>query len=341
MMEKITGRQLDELFDQFAGKKVMIIGDVMIDAYLWGKVDRISPEAPVPVVSVKRRENLLGGAANVALNIRALQAVPLLCSVIGNDVRGDEFLDLLKQDGIARDGIVRCPDRVTTTKFRIIGNNAQMLRVDEEMDTDLSAEDERLLLGVMDGLLKTGEVSVIVMQDYNKGVLTRTLIEKVLKSAAELGIPVVIDPKHKNFDAYQGVSLFKPNLKELKEGLNIDAEINSTEQIRQAVADWQSKQSIETMMVTLSEAGLFIRDTAEGEVKEFLLPAHLRKIADVSGAGDTVISVASLCKALKLSAYLTAALSNIAGGLVCEYVGVVPVNRDLLLNEARLLLTLE
>jgi len=285
MMEKITGRQLDELFDQFAGKKVMIIGDVMIDAYLWGKVDRISPEAPVPVVSVKRRENLLGGAANVALNIRALQAVPLLCSVIGNDVRGDEFLDLLKQDGIARDGIVRCPDRVTTTKFRIIGNNAQMLRVDEEMDTDLSAEDERLLLGVMDGLLKTGEVSVIVMQDYNKGVLTRTLIEKVLKSAAELGIPVVIDPKHKNFDAYQGVSLFKPNLKELKEGLNIDAEINSTEQIRQAVADWQSKQSIETMMVTLSEAGLFIRDTAEGEVKEFLLPAHLRKIADVSGAG--------------------------------------------------------
>mgnify|MGYP001305531846 CR=1 FL=1 len=341
MMEKITGRQLDELFDQFAGKKVMIIGDVMIDAYLWGKVDRISPEAPVPVVSVKRRENLLGGAANVALNIRALQAVPLLCSVIGNDVRGDEFLDLLKQDGIARDGIVRCPDRVTTTKFRIIGNNAQMLRVDEEMDTDLSAEDERLLLGVMDGLLKTGEVSVIVMQDYNKGVLTRTLIEKVLKSAAELGIPVVIDPKHKNFDAYQGVSLFKPNLKELKEGLNIDAEINSTEQIRQAVADWQSKQSIETMMVTLSEAGLFIRDTAEGEVKEFLLPAHLRKIADVSGAGDTVISVASLCKALKLSAYLTAALSNIAGGLVCEYVGVVPVNRDRLLNEARLLLTLE
>lgn len=341
MMEKITGRQLDELFDQFAGKKVMIIGDVMIDAYLWGKVDRISPEAPVPVVSVKRRENLLGGAANVALNIRALQAVPLLCSVIGNDVRGDEFLDLLKQDGIARDGIVRCPDRVTTTKFRIIGNNAQMLRVDEEMDTDLSAEDERLLLGVMDGLLKTGEVSVIVMQDYNKGVLTRTLIEKVLKSAAELGIPVVIDPKHKNFDAYQGVSLFKPNLKELKEGLNIDAEINSPEQIRQAVADWQSKQSIETMMVTLSEAGLFIRDTAEGEVKEFLLPAHLRKIADVSGAGDTVISVASLCKALKLSAYLTAALSNIAGGLVCEYVGVVPVNRDRLLNEARLLLTLE
>lgn len=341
MMEKITGRQLDELFDQFAGKKVMIIGDVMIDAYLWGKVDRISPEAPVPVVSVKRRENLLGGAANVALNIRALQAVPLLCSVIGNDVRGDEFLDLLKQDGIARDGIVRCPDRVTTTKFRIIGNNAQMLRVDEEMDTDLSAEDERLLLGVMDGLLKTGEVSVIVMQDYNKGVLTRTLIEKVLKSAAELGISVVIDPKHKNFDAYQGVSLFKPNLKELKEGLNIDAEINSTEQIRQAVADWQSKQSIETMMVTLSEAGLFIRDTAEGEVKEFLLPAHLRKIADVSGAGDTVISVASLCKALKLSAYLTAALSNIAGGLVCEYVGVVPVNRDRLLNEARLLLTLE
>ena len=341
MMEKITGSQLVELFGQFAGKQVMIIGDVMIDAYLWGKVDRISPEAPVPVVSVKRRESLLGGAANVALNIRALKAVPLLCSVIGNDVRGDEFLDLLKHDGISGEGIVRCPDRVTTTKFRIIGNNAQMLRVDEEMDTDLAPGVEKQLLDIIEGMLKTGEVSVIVMQDYNKGVLTRTLIEKVLKRADELGIPVVIDPKHKNFDAYKGVSLFKPNLKELKEGLKIDAEINSTERIRQAVSEWQAKQSIVTMMVTLSEAGLFIRDTADGEVKEYLIPAHLRKIADVSGAGDTVISVASLCKALNLSAYLTAALSNIAGGLVCEYVGVVPVNRDRLLNEARLLLCTE
>lgn len=338
-MERITGSQLEDLFQQFTGKKVMIIGDVMIDAYLWGKVDRISPEAPVPVVSVKKRESLLGGAANVALNIRALQAVPLLCSVIGNDVRGDEFLGLLKQDGISGEGIVRCPDRVTTTKFRIIGNNAQMLRVDEEMDSDLNTSEEHQLLEVIEGMLITGKVSVIIMQDYNKGVLTRQLIQRVLVRAGELGIPVVVDPKHKNFDAYKGVSLFKPNLKELKEGLNIDAEINSTELIRKAVADWQTMQSIVSMMVTLSEAGLFIRDTTGGEVKEYLIPAHLRKIADVSGAGDTVISVAALCKALNLPAYFTAALSNIAGGLVCEYVGVVPVNRDRLLKEARLLLT--
>lgn len=331
---KITHNQIETVFSDFKGKKVMILGDVMVDAYLWGKVDRISPEAPVPVVSVKKRENLLGGAANVALNIRALGAIPILCSVIGNDIKGDEFTGLLQQDGISSDGIIRSPDRITTTKFRVIGNNVQILRVDEEMDTDLNqAEEEKLLSGI-ETILNSSQIAVIILQDYNKGVLTRRVIDEMLAMASKSGIPVVVDPKKKNFDVYRNIDLFKPNLKELKEGLKIDAELDEFDKIRQAVVDWQTLYSITAVMVTLSEAGVFIRDTSGPEVLEYHIPAHIRNIADVSGAGDTVISVASLCRALKVPVYLTAALSNLAGGLVCEHVGVVPVNRERLLEEA-------
>lgn len=330
----ITRKQIETLFEDFKGKQVMILGDVMIDAYLWGKVDRISPEAPVPVVSVKKRENMLGGAANVALNVKALGAVPILCSVVGSDVKGDEFAGLLQQDGITSEGIVRSQDRITTTKFRIIGNKVQILRVDEEMDSDLNPDEEEKLLSGIKKIFNENQIEVVILQDYNKGVLTRHVISELLAMASKLGIPVVVDPKKKNFDAYRNIDLFKPNLKELREGLKIDAELNEVDKIRQAVIDWQALQSISAVMVTLSEAGVFIRDTSGPEVLEYHIPAHLRNIADVSGAGDTVISVASLCRALKAPAFLTASLSNLAGGLVCEHIGVVPVNRDLLLREA-------
>lgn len=333
-MKNITRNQIETLFEDFKGKQVMILGDVMIDAYLWGKVDRISPEAPVPVVSVKKRDNLLGGAANVALNIKALGAVPVLCSVVGADIKGEEFTGLLTNDGITDAGIIRSSERITTTKFRIIGNKAQMLRVDEEMDSDLSPADEQKLLERLKSVFTEYSISVVILQDYNKGVLTRRVIDEVLDMAAVRNIPVVADPKKKNFDAYRNIDLFKPNLKELREGLKIDGELTEVEKIRQAVIEWQSMQSIKAMMVTLSEAGVFIRDIQEEEVLEYHIPAHLRNIADVSGAGDTVISVASLCRALKVSTLLTAALSNLAGGLVCEYIGVVPVNRERLLKEA-------
>ena len=338
MRMKITRSQINDLFDEFDGKKVMIVGDVMIDAYLWGKVDRISPEAPVPVVSVKKRENLLGGAANVALNIKALGAVPLLCSVVGNDIRGEEFAALLQSDGISQDCIIRSPERITTTKFRIIGNKAQMLRVDEEIDSELSTTEEGMLLSGIQGIFDRHNVGVVILQDYNKGVLTRNVINEVNAMASSRGIPVVVDPKKKNFDAYQGIDLFKPNLKELCEGLKIEIDLRDIEKIRQAVALWQQKQAISIVMVTLSEAGLFIRDNSDGETVEYHIPAHLRNITDVSGAGDTVISVASLCRAAKAPSFLMASLSNLAGGLVCEHVGVVPVDRNRLMKEAMELL---
>lgn len=331
---KISRNRIKALFDEFDGKKVMILGDVMIDAYLWGKVDRISPEAPVPVVSVKKRENLLGGAANVALNIKALGAVPLLCSVVGNDIRGEEFAALLQSDGISQECIIRSRERITTTKFRIIGNKAQMLRVDEEIDTDLSAEDEDKLLAGILGVFEKHNIGVVILQDYNKGVLTGRVIRDVNAMASSRGIPVVVDPKKKNFDAYRKVDLFKPNLKELCEGLKIEMDLRDIDKIREAVVRWQKQQAISIVMVTLSEAGLFIRDVSDGEPVEHHIAAHLRNITDVSGAGDTVISVASLCRAAKAPSFLMASLSNLAGGLVCEHVGVVPVDRERLLREA-------
>ncbi|MBW6490889.1 MAG: hypothetical protein K0B15_06795 [Lentimicrobium sp.] len=334
---KFSPEEINRAFSGFEGKHVLILGDVMIDSYLKGKVDRISPEAPVPVVLLDKRENMLGGAANVALNIKSLGAVPLLCSVIGDDLRGNEFIDLLKHEGISTNGIIRSTERMTTIKFRVIGNNVQMLRVDEEMDADLSQlEEDNLISGVF-SMIKNNAVSVIILQDYNKGVLTCRVIERLLAHAQALHIPVVVDPKKKNFDAYKGVELFKPNLKEIREGLKTEIDGSDIENIRKAVVALQQKQALKSVMVTLSEKGVYLRKNTNNDPVEVMMPAYVRNISDVSGAGDTVISVASLCVAVNSSPELMVALSNLAGGLVCEEVGVVPVNKLRLFKEANLM----
>lgn len=337
----ISKEEINHAFTQFEGKQVLILGDVMIDSYLRGKVDRISPEAPVPVVRLDKRENMLGGAANVALNIKSMGAVPLLCSLIGNDQRGNEFVELLHQDGISDRGILRSQNRITTIKFRIIGNNFQMLRVDEEMDSDLSRGEEELLIEHVANLLDTEDISVIILQDYNKGVLTRVVIERILEEAVQRGIPVTVDPKKKNFEFYKGVTLFKPNLKEMREGLKTDVDATDVESLREATAMLMHKQNIHSVMVTLSERGVYYRKQTDEAPAEVIVPAHLRNISDVSGAGDTVISLASLCVAIKSSPQLLVSLSNLAGGLVCEQVGVVPVNKQRLQKEALDLLASE
>ncbi len=331
----ITSRHtIEKLFSDFEGKHVLIVGDVMIDAYLWGKVERISPEAPVPVVQLTKRENLPGGAANVALNIRALGAVPVLCSIIGNDFKGSEFIQLMNEHGISGEGIIQSKERITTTKFRIIGNKTQMLRVDEEIDTDLNEKDSALLIEKVRHLMDTLPIAVVILQDYNKGVLTRDIIGRIIELSNSKNIPVTVDPKKRNFDAFRGVDLFKPNLKELREGLKLEINRGDFAAIRSAADMLHTDQEVRSVMVTLSEDGVFLSDKSGAKAEEVHIPAHLRHIADVSGAGDTVISVASLCRALKVPNRLTAALSNIAGGLVCEYVGVVPVDRQRLFEEA-------
>jgi len=326
----VKKEQIREIFRSFNNLNVLIIGDVMIDSYLWGKVNRISPEAPVPIVAVTKKERRLGGAANVALNIQALGATPILCSVIGVDIEGQAFMDLLKNQKLSQKGILKSRDRITTVKTRVIGNNAQLLRVDDETEQDITASETQQLLTLISYIISHDRIDVIIFEDYNKGLITPKLIAKVVELAKSKGIPTCVDPKKRNFNAYKGVSLFKPNLKELREGIKVDVSGDYINELQREVSSFRVKQKMETVLVTLAEKGVI---TNSRKIKEHL-PAHIRSIADVSGAGDTVISVASLCRALECSDVLTAAIANLSGGLVCEQIGVVPVNKEQLLEEA-------
>ena len=320
------------LFEKFRNQKVLVIGDVMIDTYLWGKVSRVSPEAPVPIVSGVIEESRLGGAANVALNLRAMGAVPILCSVIGEDHRGQLFLDLLEEQNLSDLGLVMDQHRVTTQKTRIISGNQHLLRVDEEMDIFISKNVEEKLLNLIRDLLESGGIDALILQDYDKGVLSPGAIAELIQEAEKVSVPVLVDPKFRSFHEYKKIQLFKPNYKELMQGLNVTIEKNDIETLSKAVIKFQQEQEIETFLVTLSEQGILT--SRDGSYHH--IPAVVRDIADVSGAGDTVISVAALCMIAGLEAPEMAAISNLAGGQVCEKAGVVPVDSEKLLAECQL-----
>lgn len=322
-----------KIFDKFNSLNVLIIGDVMIDAYWWGKVNRISPEAPVPVCAVSKKENRLGGAANVALNIVAMGANPILCSIVGDDLPGRELCKLMREQNMDVRGIVTSLNRPTTVKTRILGNKVQMLRIDEETDANISSLEEKVFIDKIESIINSEKISAIIFQDYDKGVITEVVIEKVIALAKKNNIPTTVDPKKRNFNAYKNVDLFKPNLKELKEGLKIDFDSADKETLVEAALLLHHKQKIDKVFITLSERGVFMMDFSQKEAEVTILPACLRKIADVSGAGDTVISLASLCLALRLDSRTIATISNFAGGLVCESVGVVPIDKATLLGE--------
>jgi rfaE bifunctional protein kinase chain/domain len=319
-----------ETFKSFNKINVLIIGDVMIDAYMWGNVNRISPEAPVPIVAINKKENRLGGAANVALNIQAMGANPILCSVIGDDDGAKTFLNLLKTQKLSSKGIFKSKNRITTVKTRVISNNHQMLRVDEEIESTIDGKEIKSLSAEIKKLIASEKIHVIIFEDYDKGCINEDLINTVATFAKQKGIPTVVDPKKKNFMAYTGVTLFKPNLKELKEGLKIEFNHNNIKELEKVVDRFIKKQNIQTALITLSEKGVYTHSSTT----KALVPAHIRNIADVSGAGDTVVSSAALCIAANLSPVQTATLANLAGGLVCEKVGVVPIDKKQLLEEA-------
>ena len=319
---------MESLFEKFKSFKVLIIGDVMIDAYLNGSVSRISPEAPVPIVEIKDRSYRLGGAANVALNIKALGAEPVLCSVIGNDGKSELYTKLLEENGLRNDGILMSENRKTTVKYRIIGNKSQMLRIDEEIVSELSQPDEVAFISKIKELIENEGIDIVIFEDYDKGVITPEVISEVVAAAKRRGISVTVDPKKRNFSRYAGVDLFKPNFKELCEGIGVSNEAFSLENIKKIMSDFSKKMNIKKIMTTLSERGIAIYDADKDSF--FSQPAFLRHISDVSGAGDTVISVASLCLAAGLPYDSLAVISNLAGGIVCEYAGVVPINADIL-----------
>ncbi|MFN0033368.1 MAG: bifunctional heptose 7-phosphate kinase/heptose 1-phosphate adenyltransferase [Flavobacteriales bacterium] len=328
----MTKKEVEQLFEKFNTLTALIVGDVMIDAYYWGNVNRISPEAPVPVVHVTQKENRLGGAANVALNVKNLGAKAIICSVVGDGSKGDIFRTTLKSNGFTTEGLIDSPERQTTVKTRIISQGQHLLRVDEEMTSPLSATEERHLMDCITSIVSNQKIDIIIFEDYNKGVLTEKVISTVIELARSKNIPTAVDPKKENFFAYKHCTLFKPNLKELREGLKADFDKHNNDALRASIVQLEERLKNEITMVTLSELGVIMK-----KGKDFLhLPAHERSILDVSGAGDTVISVASLALAAGGDVETITTLANIAGGLVCEHVGVVPVDKAQLLSEASL-----
>jgi rfaE bifunctional protein kinase chain/domain len=326
--------QIDQLFSGFSDIKIGVIGDVMLDAYMWGHVDRISPEAPVPIVALDKKENRLGGAANVALNARSLGAQVFMLTVLGQDDAAQEMLSLLDQHQISVNYIVKDTNRVTTTKTRIISRNQQMLRLDDEITDDLHKELEDLFVQKVESFITKEKPQVLIFEDYNKGVLTSKVISAVIEICKAHDVVMTVDPKKKNFFSYQGVHIFKPNLKEVKEALLTSLDVIDQDHLQRIHTSLKDKLSHQVSFITLSEKGVFYHDLQQSAI----IPTHVRSIADVSGAGDTVIATASLVYALTRDAALMAKIANIAGGLVCEEVGTVSINKDRLLQECRLLI---
>jgi rfaE bifunctional protein kinase chain/domain len=323
-------KDTETLFQQIRHLKVAVIGDIMLDTYWWGAAERISPEAPVPVVTLERTEYRIGGAANVALNAIALAEKVYLLSVIGNDQEGNLLNGELAKKGIDTTGVLISDNRKTTCKTRVISRNQQMIRLDSETTADLSKADENAFIASCRKILQETKPDVLIFEDYNKGVLTEEVIKEILSVCDTLNIITSVDPKQKNFFAYKGVTLFKPNLKEVRDGLRyINNNVNQeTLAEMHNLLHQQLKHQIS--LITLSEKGVFYQQQGG---KSSVLPTYRRNIADVSGAGDTVIAVASLIYTATKNPGLMATIANLAGGLVCEEVGTVPVNRERLLEE--------
>ena len=314
------------LFSEFNSKKILVIGDSMIDSYLFGEINRTSPEAPVPVVETKKHESRLGGAANVALNLKSLGATPILCSAIGDDKEGKLFIELMKKEDLTTEGMIISKIKRTTLKTRVIANDKHQLRIDEEDSSPIDNEIE--LIDLIKKLIYN--IDVVVLQDYNKGVLTSNVINEVIKIANNNNIPSIVDPKKDNFFNYKNCTIFKPNLAEIKIGMNINDELRNLKDLNKVTTKLRLQLNSDAVLLTLSSRGICL--DSHNNFHQF--PSYKRKLVDVSGAGDTVISVAALCLSTNINYSDLTILSNLAGGLVCEAVGVIPINKEKFLNEA-------
>jgi rfaE bifunctional protein kinase chain/domain len=325
---------LDNLFDRISKMKIAVIGDVMLDTYWWGNVERISPEAPVPVVAVSKREKRIGGAGNVALNIQALGASVALLSIFGDDQDGAELKQLLQENNIDTRFILESKKRITTNKIRIISRNQHMMRLDAETTEDINEYDEEKLNNQIQKYILSEKPDVVILEDYNKGILTKNIIAGTIAFCNQNNVITAVDPKRKNFFCYQNATLFKPNLAEVFAGLNILPEAVSEDLLSDIHSQLTAQLHHSISLVTLSEKGIYYHH----ENDKNILPAYRRNIADVSGAGDTVIAVAALIYAATKNIGLAAKMSNIAGGIVCEQVGTVAIQKEQLLQECKKLI---
>ncbi|MEI8134853.1 MAG: D-glycero-beta-D-manno-heptose-7-phosphate kinase [bacterium] len=317
---------LEKLGDAFSGVRIAVIGDLMLDRYLFGTVSRLSPEAPVPILDIHRDEWRLGGAANVANNIHTLGATALLIGVVGDDSKGKRVRQMVEEIGLSSDGIISDTDRPTTIKTRVLASNQQMLRVDHEQKHDLSDEIENSVFTYLEA--QADSLDGIILEDYNKGVLSPKLIGRIISLAKEKSLPVFVDPKHHNFFAYQNATVFKPNRKEMEDALGVKCDTDK--KLHKAGFDLLAKLDAENILLTLSEKGMLLFE--RGESEPFAIPTTAQQVADVSGAGDTVIATLAVAKACGASVREAAIMANRAAGIVIEELGIVPIYREQLID---------
>jgi rfaE bifunctional protein kinase chain/domain len=323
-----SGKRLQEILKNAKGKQIFVIGDVMLDKYLLGDVNRISPEAPVQVFDIQKSEHKFGGAANVSLNIKELGAEPYLIGVIGSDNEGTVLLSEMTKLNKNTDGMITESSRPTTTKTRVIADSHHLLRIDSESKENISAETENKILETLKN--NSGKIDIIILQDYNKGVLTKSLITKIIEFANNNKIKILVDPKFYNFFEYKNVFLFKPNRKELEEAFGRKAkDMKEIEKLAEELID---KMNCTYLVLTLGDKGVMLFEKENGKTKFEKIETVAREVADVSGAGDTVISTIAVCLAGGASASEAVKFANYAAGIVVEEVGIVPITKDKLLN---------
>jgi len=318
--------RFSELKKKFKSKKIVVIGDMMLDTYLWGEVRRISPEAPVPVVEIGNEIYRFGGAANVALNIQKLGGTPIPIGVVGKDNDGIIFSSLLKEINIQDEGIIIDETRPTTAKTRVIADNQHVVRIDRESKEYLNRKNVNRIYDYLREISNT--IDGIILQDYNKGVLSSALIERITGLAKSKKILVTVDPKFNNFFNYKNVTVFKPNRKEAEDVLGI--KIKTDEDVKLAGKKLLEKLKAKYVLLTLGEEGIAVFEKGRAEKR---MPTQAKKVADVSGAGDTVISTLSMALASGASIYEASYLANYAAGIVCEEVGIVPIELEKLFNK--------
>jgi D-glycero-beta-D-manno-heptose-7-phosphate kinase len=318
---------IETLLSSFGTKKIAIVGDIMLDKYIFGHVSRISPEYPVPVVDVNREDYRLGGAANVALNTLSLGASTVLIGVTGEDSNRELLLDLFRTRGLAIEGIISDPTRPTTCKTRILSQNHHIVRVDFEKRHEINAETEEAVFGSLREQLPS--LNAVVLEDYNKGLLSGELIRRIIAEARKYSVPVLVDPKHRNFFAYSGCSVFKPNLSEMAASLGLSISNNDSD-VEQACLMLHEKIQSEAIVVTRSEKGMTVFDGSFTHIDATSLD-----VSDVSGAGDTVIGMLALGAAAGMDIVTNASIANLAAATVCQEVGAVPVKSENLLRACR------
>jgi len=323
--------KIEKIFSKSSGKRICIIGDIMLDRYMLGDVTRISPEAPVQVFDIRKTEPKLGGAANVSLNIKKLNAEPFLIGIIGKDIEGEVLKQVLKGQGQNINGIIEAEDRPTTCKTRVIASSHHLLRIDSESKREISKDIEKKILGMLKENVK--EFEIIIMQDYNKGVLTKSLIKSIIAFSKINKIKILVDPKFDNFFEFKNAFVFKPNRKEMEDAFGRKAK--SDEELMKICNELINKTKCCNLVLTLGEHGMKVFNKSDGKINIHSIKTRARKVSDVSGAGDTVISTIAVMLAGGADIIEAVEIANIAAGIVVEEVGIVPIEKDNLIRHIK------